>query len=128
MLREQLRFLSQTLRHLDFIHMHPENALAKAELPERTTLRVLAKPGKEYLVYLRTALGRTKDDPEPKTSCAAGEISLALVLPPGAFKAQWLNPGICCPLESIRFSETSGLHHFSVPAFKDDIAMVVRAN
>ena len=125
-LRRQFRFLSQTLHRLDFIHMAPDNSLAKATLPAGASLRVLANSGKAYLLYLRTGLGRAKDVPEPKTQCSKGELSIELMLPPGKFAAQWLDPKGCCPLELSRFMHASGPHAFSVPAFADDIALLVR--
>jgi len=126
-LRRQLRFLSQTLHRLDFLHMYPDNSLAKAILPSGATLRVLAFPAKAYLLYLRTGLGRAKDAPEPKTQCDQGEISIELALPQGKFTARWLDPKTCRPFELVRFSHTSGAHTFPVPAFVDDIALLVRA-
>lgn len=126
-LRRQFQFLSQTLRRLDFVHMHPDSSLAKADLPSGATLRVLANPGAVYLLYLRTGIGRAKDAPEPKTHCDTGEISIELALPQGKFSAQWLNPKTCCPLELSRFAHSVGTHTFAVPAFADDIALLVRA-
>jgi hypothetical protein len=116
------------LHHLDFVHMQPNNALAKADLPPGATLRVLAKPGKDYLVYLRTGLGRTEDVPEPKTQCEQGELSIELTLPLGEFAAQWLDTKACHSLEPTRFVHTSGSHTFAVPAFIDDIALLLRAD
>jgi hypothetical protein len=126
-LRRQFGFLSQTIHRLDFVHMHPDNSLAKSNLPAGATLRLLTNPGKAYLLYLRTGLGRTKDSPERKTQCDKGELSIELTLPAGKFAAQWLDPKGCCPLELSRFSHASGAQTFPVPAFVDDIALLVRA-
>jgi hypothetical protein len=126
-LRRQFGFLSQTIHRLNFIHMHPDNSLAKAKLPPGATLRVLTNPGKAYLLYLRTGLGRAKDSPELKTQCYKGELSIELRLPAGKFAAQWLDPKGCCPLELARFAHIVGARILPVPAFVDDIALLVRA-
>jgi hypothetical protein len=124
-LRRQFQFLSQTVHRLDFVHMRPDNSLAKANLPPGATLRVLAEQGKDYLLYLRTGIGRSKD--AAKTQCESGELQIELTLPPGKFAAQWLDPKSCRSLEATRFAHTGGSHTFAVPAFSDDIALLVRA-
>src|SRR5262249_11896010 len=111
-LRRQFRFLSETLHRLGFVHMAPDNSVARASLPAGASVRVLANRGKAYLVYLRTGLGRTKDAPEPKTQCSKVELSIELILPPGRFSAQWLDPKGCCPLELTRFDHVSGTRSF----------------
>src|SRR5262249_32604606 len=55
-LRRQYRVLSQTIRSFDFIHMRPANELVKANLPAGVSIRVLARPRQEYLVYIRTGV------------------------------------------------------------------------
>ena len=126
-LRGQLRFLSETLRRLDFVNMRPDNGLAKAKLPAGATLRVLAKPGKDYLLYLRLGVGQTKDSAQSKNKCENGELSLELDLPPGKFRAEWLDTKAECPMERTRFPHERGAHLFPVPAFQDDIALLVQA-
>src|SRR5204863_7997133 len=124
-LRRQFHFLSQTVHRLNFLPMRPNDELAKASLPQGATFRVLANPQKDYLLYLRTGVGSSKDGPAPKTQCENGELSFELALPSGKFAAQWLDPKAGCALELSHFNLTSGAHSFVVPAFVDDIALVV---
>jgi hypothetical protein len=124
-LRRQLQFLAKTMRRLDFIHMAPNNSVVKAELPAGATVRALVKPGEQYLIYLRTALGRRKDS-NPKTSFDNGELSLSVSLPAGDFAAEWLAPLECAMLHQERFSHAGNDRSFTAPAFRDDLALVIR--
>ena len=126
-MRRQLHFLSETVQRLDFVHMHPDNALAQANLPPGTTLRVLANPGKDYLLYLRTGIGGGKSSPALQTQFHPGELSLELTLPPGKFAAQWLDTKACCPRELKRIACAGERNKLVVPGFAEDIALVVRA-
>lgn len=62
-----------------------------------------------------------------KTRFAKGESSLEVALPSGKFTKAWFNPktGTLTPSDSLSLS--SGFHTLAVPAFEDDIALVIRA-
>jgi hypothetical protein len=124
-LRRQLHFLVTTLRGLDFIHMQPAKDLVRAELPPGASVRVLARPGYEYLVYLHGPVAGQKDQ-EAKRRYNQGEIALKLTLPPGEFQAEWLDPKRACPLSQSRFVHRDGVETLSVPAFEEDIALMIR--
>jgi hypothetical protein len=126
-LRHQLGFLSRTMHRLDFVHMRPDNTVAKAKLPDGATLRVLSKPGRDYLVYLRMGTGVAKDSVDRKTHCEKGELSVGVELPAGKFSAEWLDTKAGRTLEAIEFVHSGGAHPFPVPGFQDDIALLVRA-
>ncbi|HLH56204.1 MAG TPA: hypothetical protein VKY92_21565, partial [Verrucomicrobiae bacterium] len=94
-LRKQYQFLKKVFDGLDFLHMLPENKLVSADLPEGASVRALAKPGSDFLIYVRTGLGDWRKHPERKVSFGAGEVSLHLDLPAGRYSARWLNPRTC---------------------------------
>lgn len=119
-LRRQYGVLRRLFNRLDFVHMHPDNGVVKAALPAGVTARALARPGKEYLVYLRSGLG----DPKAglKTKFTAGEVTLAMNPAPGRYRAEWLDPKTGTTLATVDFSGPASL---GVPAFADDIALVL---
>ena len=122
-LRRQLKFLAGTIRSLDFVHMQPANQALKTQLPPGASARVLVRAGEDYLVYLHGP----KDGPNGgRSSYREGEISLGLALPSGEFEAKWLDPIACCPCGRSQFTHWEGVREFSVPAFQDDIALLVR--
>ncbi|HVV72656.1 MAG TPA: cellulase family glycosylhydrolase, partial [Verrucomicrobiae bacterium] len=124
-LRRELKFLATTMQSLDFVRMQPANGVVHAKLPPGASVRVLAWPGEQYLVYLHGP----KDQPgDARSGYREGEITLDLTLPSGAFKAQWLEPRACRPRATSRFTHWEGAQSFSVPAFDQDIALVVRRN
>ena len=126
-LRRQFHFLKETFERLDFVHMHPDSTLAHANLPPGATLRVLAKAGKDYLIYVRTGIGGGKNSPPLKTQFDEGELSIELKLPPGKFVAQWLDTKACCPRALTRITCAGEWNKLAVPAFGEDLALVVRA-
>lgn len=124
-LRRQLRFLSETIHGLDFLHMRPQNSVLRGQWPAGVTARALVKPGAQYLVYLRTALGRDKK-PEMQRVFAAGELTFEIDLPAGDYTAKWLNPVQGKPSQPQKIVHGGGWLQFQVPAFEDDLGLEIR--
>jgi len=72
-------------------------------------------------------VGQAKDSPELKRKCETGELRVELVLPAAKFSAEWLDTKTACSMQRTRFDHQTGAHLFSVPAFEDDIALLVQA-
>lgn len=121
-LRQQYGFLAKTMRGLDFIHMRPDPQTVHANLPQGVTMRTLAKPGRDYLVYIRSGFG----DKNAKRSFADGEMKLSLNVPAGKYSAQWLVPKTGLTASKLELS-LNGAADLGVPGFSDDIALVLRA-
>lgn len=126
-LRRQLKLLSQTIHDLDFVNMAPYNELVKGDLPEGTTARLLAFPGRDYLLYARSGLGQKKDGPKLKTQFGPGELVLRVNLAPGSYNYKWLDPATCqVVLTGAVMTHGGGDHEFVAPPFKDDTALVIK--
>ena len=123
-LRHQFQFLAKTLLRLDFIHMEPANQTVAAKLPPGASVRVLARPGDDYLLYLHGPIGDSKST--PNTAYRDGEISLTLTLPSGEFSAEWLDPKRGTTIAQSRFVHWDEAKAFAVPAFQEDIVLLVR--
>ena len=125
-LRRQLGYLKRVIDRMDFIHMHPDNRVVKAELPAGATVRALVNVGEQYLVYLRSALGEKPGGPAMKKSFGKGELTLELTLPPGAYGCEWLDPAGCVVGHQEQFTHSGGARKLTTPAFNDDLALTLR--
>lgn len=125
-LRRQLGYLKRVIHRFNFLHMRPDNRQVKAELPAGATVRTLTKLGEQYLIYVRTGLGRKKDGPELKTSFNNGELTLEVSLTPGPYRAEWLDPKDCVTIHEERFTHSTGTRKLVAPAFQEDLAVTIR--
>ncbi len=124
-LRRQFRFLTEVIHRCDFIHMRPDNSVVTGPSARGVTGRALAKSGSEYLIYLRTTLP-DKDHPERKTRFLRGELTLSLRVPTQRYRGEWLEPRTGASFEGTRATSTDGLLKLPVPAFEEDIALLLR--
>lgn len=125
-LRRQIRFLSQTIHDFEFVRMAPLNENVKAQLPAGTTARLLAEPGRQYLLYVRSGIGQKRDHPKLKSEFAAGELSFRIALPPGQYVAQWLDPRACQGFPKMDLSPSEGGFEFTAPTFREDLALSIK--
>jgi hypothetical protein len=125
-LRLQYGFLKRLLQSFDFIHLRPADETIKAELPKGASVRALAKPGQEYLVYIRTGLGDWKKATDRKANFNPGELFVQVELPKGRYVAEWLDTKKCAPAERVAFNQDGGWRTLAVPAFQEDIALTLR--
>ena len=125
-LRNQYHFLKQVFNGLDFLHMRPANELVSAELPAGASVRALARPGGDYIVYVRTGLEDWRKHPERKISFGSGELALRLDLPAGKYAARWLNTKNGAVVGKENFAHAGGQKLMATPPFDQDIALTVR--
>ncbi len=118
-MRDQLAFLKKFLEGFDFVKMTPDNKVirrykispapvARGEKPQPApTVRALVEAGRQYALYFRGGVA----------------ADLTLELPPGDYRAEWLNPqtgriekvnnirhpGGDCPLKSPPYVEDQAL-------------------
>jgi hypothetical protein len=124
-LRHQYGLLKKLVESLDFLHMRPDSEVAKADLPPDSSVRALAKPGQDYLVYLRTGLGDWKKS-QKEVNFQQHELSVRLVLPPGEYVAVWLDTKTGAAVERVSLRVNGEVHSLAAPAFSNDIALRIR--
>jgi hypothetical protein len=122
-LRKQLGMLKRFMDDLDLVHMSPQNGIVKGGQVTTSlvvgapahvspvTVRVLGAPGKVYAIYARG--GGIKD--------------LALELPQGTFKAEWLNTRTGKIDKEESFTHAGGARTLAFPPYSDDIALRITA-
>jgi hypothetical protein len=110
-LRKQLRILAEFIGGFDFVQMRPEDSIVKADLPRGVTVRALAQPGQAYALYVK----------------GTGLTALAIELPAGRYKAEWLNTKTGNIENTESFTTDRGTHTLQAPAYVEDIALRIIA-
>ncbi len=111
-LHEQLGILAGFINGFDFVRMRPDNSVIKAGVPTKATARALVEPGKAYAVYVR----------------GAAHVDLAVELPAGSYKAEWLNTKTGRIDKREQFDHGGGPKTLHSPKYTEDIALrIVRA-
>ena len=105
-LRRQLQILKQFIESFDFLHMAPDNAIIKNS-PPGATARALAETGKQYAVYLKGG--------------SSGNLTLAI--PPGHYRAEWLNPRTGAIDTSDEVVHEGHSLTLASPAYSEDVAL-----
>jgi len=109
-LHRQLEVLRDFINSFDFVKMTPDSSVIKGGIPSGVSARAVVQHGHAYAVYIR---GGTQVDP-------------MLELPPGAYRAEWVNTksGDVSGIEEFR--HRGGEKALSSPRYSEDIALRVR--
>jgi hypothetical protein len=117
-LRRQLGILKEFIEGFDVIRMARDDTTIKSSRitgpqlsdgsrsPAKATVRVLAEAGKEYAIYVNGGM----------------QAELALELPRGAYKAEWLNTKTGAIEKAETFHHAGGTRTVVSPAYSEDIA------
>jgi hypothetical protein len=116
-LRRQLQILSEFFHRLNFVRMTPTNAVLKAGLPADTHAWALAETGRQYALYVC----------REKAVDPAASVELAVALPAGAFRAEWVNTQTGAVDRTEEFEHPGGERTLASPAFAEDVALRVLA-
>ncbi len=120
-LRSQLQILAKTIRSYDFVSMEPHSDLVSGWFPQAVTIRVLAHPGKEYLVYINNR--QDWQDTIPQQPVKA---TFWLRLIEGKYSSKWINT---LTGEKTAFElkkGNNGVVEINTPEFTGDIALEIR--
>jgi hypothetical protein len=111
-LRKQLQILARFMQGFDFVRMWPSDSIIRGDLPKGVTVRALAHSGQAYAVYVN----------------GNNLANLAVELPDGQYKAQWLNTKTGDIERTAFFTVERGSQTLQVPAYTDDIALRIVAD
>ncbi len=126
-LRKQLSFLRDFFDGLDVVSMSPAAALVRAGTPSGASVRALAAPGKSYVVYLHH--GHVQKDAKPQFAVDAQShrASLVLDLPPGRYRAEWLDTKTGSIAKSETLDHAGGSRAVASPTYTKDIVLRISA-
>ncbi|MCP4453180.1 MAG: hypothetical protein GY809_17095, partial [Planctomycetes bacterium] len=106
--RCSMRALQAFMARFDFIHRHPGNGVITQVLPEGMTARALVQPGKAYALYLHTA-------GKGEVVFGEGQARINLNLPPGDYKAEWVNTRTGHVNKTETFTQGAGVRILAAP-------------
>jgi hypothetical protein len=127
--RIEMSVLREFINRFDLVRMAPDPAVVEGPLPEGLVpARVLADAGRAYAVYLRqrTDADKTSKDPRGPAKGPGQPFSITVVLPAGAYRAEWSNPVNGNTVHRGRFRHDGGERALTVPAFAEDIALRIQ--
>jgi hypothetical protein len=121
-LRKSLAELKAFIDSFDFVRMAPDDGAvvgltpaaggakgSSIKPPRPTTARALVEKGRQYAVFIR----------------GAAPAAVVLALPAGAYDADWVNIWTGAVEKSEAFDHAGGPREFSVPPYKEGIALRV---
>lgn len=106
--------LADFIAAFDFLRMRPDDSVVKAGVPEGVSARALVEPGRQYAVYLR---------PFPKAKQWQPAESLAVDLPSGSYRAEWINVLDGTAFGSELFQHAGGAKRLAAPQYVGDVAV-----
>ncbi len=124
-LRKQLRILKDFLYGFDFVRMRPDKTAIKS-VSGGLSARALVERGKAYAIYLHVPLPRK---PKKISDHLRDKVqaTLALDLPPGGYRADWLDVKTGKTTRSEQFTHKTGAAALKSPTFANDAALRVVA-
>ncbi len=125
-----LRKLMQFVTGFDFVRMRPDHGVVAAGLSSETSFwRALIEPGRQYAIYIHHsayAEGRRSYRP----SDGSRTIEVALDLPRGSYRMEWIQPADLAILDARRIDRHPGgrVRLTASPQHQADIALRIRAS
>ncbi len=111
-IRKQFHLLADFINGFDFVHMKPDPGFIKGGVPAKGQAYSLSQPGQQYAVYL----------------FGGPEAKLAVALPKGQYKVEWISPMTGKVLKSESVNATGPTTELASPNFDPDIALrIVKA-
>lgn len=126
-LRRQLGHLLDLMNGVDFIRMTPAKEVIKAGVPDGASARVLAEPGKQYVLYLHHGRVMAGFRPSYIVDTRRKLAQLELELPAGAYIAEWLHPRTGKWEGRAEFEHSGGTRLFATPGYAEDLALRIKA-
>jgi hypothetical protein len=119
-----LRNLKRFLESFDFAAMEPDRGFVVSGLIPGTHYRGLSQYGSQYALYIH----HSKGGDEMAYTVTPGNYKETLVvnLPPGSYKAEWIDPASYTVLSSESFHHAGGTHNLKTPDYTVDIALRIK--
>jgi hypothetical protein len=125
-----LQNLKNFLESFDFLKMHPDKSFLLGGIPPEALCRGISQPGQQYALYHHHSTGG-RGNPNlggDAYTVAPGEYTenLNLNLPPGKYKADWVDPASGNVLDTETFNHKGGNRTLTTPKHSVDIALRIK--
>jgi hypothetical protein len=118
--RQQMKILKDFIHDFDFLRMKPVNsAIETVALDAGYATRVLAEAGKAYAIYI----GPKNPREAAKQKSRERNATIALELPAGNYRSQWINTLNGNTDRSETHRHTGGRLVLDSPPYREDIAL-----
>ena len=119
-----LHSLKAFLESFRFVDMVPDHGFVVSGFEPHTHYRGLSEFGKQYAMYIHHSDGG--DGSAYVVKPGQYQESLVVSLPPGNYKAEWIDPATYTTLAATRFQQTAATHLLQTPAYAVDIALRIK--
>lgn len=126
-LRRQLRVLRDFMDSIDFVRMAPVTNVLRSGTPEGAAARILAAPGRAYVLYLHHGRERSGGGAKYAVDPTPQSARLSLDLPAGSYRAEWIDTKNGKVAKRENFSHRGGPRTLASPQYNEDIALRVQA-
>jgi hypothetical protein len=123
-LLSSLRNLKQFLESFDFVSMQPDRGFVMSGLDPKTHYRGMSQHGIQYALYIHHSEGG--DGGSYTVTPGKYQENLVLNIPPGNYKAEWIDPGSGSEVGAETFHQTSGIRNLKSPHYSIDIALRIK--
>jgi hypothetical protein len=119
-----LHSLKTFLESFSFDNMVPDRGFVVSGFDRETHYRGLSQYGKQYALYIHHSEGGGG----AAYTVTPGQYreNLVLNLPPGNYKAEWIDPASYSTLAAEEFKQTTALHVIDTPTYSIDIALRIK--
>ena len=121
-LRNQLKILKDFINNLDFIHMKPANELIKEFLADSSTVRVLAKPGETYAIYINRFVG----DKSILSRRLPRSATMQMELPAASYSLEWMDVETGNIVKTEKVIHPGGMKQILSPEYMLDILLRIK--
>ena len=120
-----LRNLKEFIHSFDFVKMRADRNFVVSGLPKGVFCRGITQPGEQYALYHH----HSELDPGSHfyiTTPGNYRETLVLNLPPGSYKADWVDPATGSGMGSVSLIHQGGHQTLSIPEHTVDIALRIK--
>ncbi len=126
--RNQFKILKTFLETFNFLKMSPDSKSIKGGVPSGSKARVLSEPGKQYAIFIHEPpVDKKKPEAEPEKKKEPASFDLAIELPAGNYRIEWLNTLSGKIEKSEDFKHEGGEKKLSSPPYAEEIAASIVA-
>jgi hypothetical protein len=123
-LLSSLRNLKQFLESFDYVAMQPDRGFVISGLGRQIHYRGMSQHGVQYALYMHHSEG---GEGGSYSVCPGNyEETLVLDLPPGTYKAEWIDPASGSVIGTETFTQGRGTHNINTPHYSIDIALRIK--